>query len=584
MSAERDATTTGGGAARPWPAMGRARRMGPALLVVAALVAAGTVATVRAPGGPGQGQPPAGGATGSAAGAAARISVTYQQAKADGTTAAYDWGPGCDTSTGRLRMPMVGAPPCVALSTKPNGGATWSGVTGTTITVAYYEPAPGGLTTALASATDSPQAVLETVRAFTAMLNRVVPLDGRKVVVVPFQATGGSDDAVAGRADAISVAQDLHAFASLGGPQQTSAYEDELARLHVLCLACGLSVPYSGYQQDAPYLWGALPSPDTLITDALDLVVSQLMGKDAAYAGEASMRRRRRSFAMVHYDQNPPIYGALNQQLTRQFASTGLRIVDNESYLLDLPELPQEAATIAARLKSSDATTVIFAGDPIMPIYLTRAAAAIGYFPEWVITGTVLTDTTTLGRLYDQQEWAHAFGISSLPVPTPPSQAQARTLFEWYYGRPPAAAKTASLVLEPIELMFVGAELAGPDLTPTTFQQGLFHMPPSGGGPTDPRIGFGPNGPPPLPAYSSPADFTLIWWDPGATGVDEEGVSGTGMYRYVDGGKRYPAGRPLRATVRFFDRTGSVTGYPVPPPGSRPPSYPPWPGSPAAAR
>ncbi|MDA8367578.1 MAG: ABC transporter substrate-binding protein [Actinomycetota bacterium] len=578
MTDEGNAVSPDGGV-RPWPAIGWVRRMGPAVLVVLLLVAAGTVATVHSRVGSGPGvASQGGGAEGSAAG----IAVTYQQAKAAGTTANYDWGPGCDTSTGRLKMPMVGAPPCVALSNKPNGGATWSGVTGSTITVVYYVPAPGGLTTSLAGATDSTQAQLATVQAFTAMLNRIVPLDGRKVVVVPFQATGGSDDPVAGRADAISVAQDLHAFASLGGPQQTSAYEDELARLHVLCLACGLSVPYSGYQQDAPYLWGALPSPDTLLTDALQLVVSQLVGKDAIYAGESAMRHRKRTFAMVHYDQNPPIYGALNQKLTREFAATKLRLVDNESYLLDLPELPQEAATIAAHLKASNATTVIFAGDPIMPIYLTKAAAAIGYYPEWVITGTVLTDTTTLGRLYDQQEWAHAFGISTLPVPLPPAQAQARTLYEWYYGKAPAAAKTVSLILEPIELLFVGAELAGPDLTPTTFQQGLFHMPPTGGGPTDPRIGFGPNGPPPLPAYSSPADFTLIWWDPTATGVNEEGAYGTGMYRYVDGGRRYPAGKPVGGTVHFFARAGSVTGYAEPPPGSRPPSYPPWPGSPTA--
>ncbi len=578
MTEDRDAVRSDT-AARPWPAIGWVRRLGPAILVVLLLVAAGTVATVRDRGGSVTGgQATSGGSGGSAAG----IAVTYQRARSAGRTADYNWGPGCDTSTGRLKLPMVGAPPCVAVSTKPNGGATWSGVTATTITVVYYVPAPGGLTTALASATDSTQATSATVQAFTAMFNRIIPLNGRKVVVVPFQATGGSDDPVAGRADAISVAQDLHAFASLGGPQQTSAYADELARLHVLCLACGLSVPYSGYQQDAPYLWGALPSPDTLLTDALQLVVSQLLGKDAVYAGETSMRHRKRTFAMVHYDQNPPIYGALDQKLTREFASTKLRLVDNESYLLDLAELPQEAATIAAHLKASNATTVIFAGDPIMPIYLTKAAAAIGYYPEWVITGTVLTDTSTLARLYDQKEWAHAFGISSLPVPVPPSQAQARTLYEWYYGKAPAASKTASLILEPIELMFVGAELAGADLTPTTFQQGLFHMPPTTGGPTAPRIGFGPNGPPPLPAYSSPADFTLIWWDATAKGVDEEGAYGTGMYRYVDGGKRHAAGKPVSGTVPFFVRAGSVTGYATPPPGSRPPSYPPWPGSPAA--
>ena len=67
---------------------------------------------------------------------------------------------------------------------------------------------------------------------------------------------------------------------------------------------------------------------------------------------------------------------------------------------------PQEAsvtrAAIAAssRLKEAKVTSVVFLGDPIMPIYLTKAATDQDYFPEWIITGTVLTDSTTLGRVH----------------------------------------------------------------------------------------------------------------------------------------------------------------------------------------
>ena len=77
---------------------------------------------------------------------------------------------------------------------------------------------------------------------------------------------------------------------------------------------------------------------------------------------------------------------------------------------------------------------MVFAGDPIMPIYLTRACADIGYFPEWIITGIVLTDTSTLGRYYDQSEWAHAFGVTSLAVPVPVAAGDAYRLYRWWYG------------------------------------------------------------------------------------------------------------------------------------------------------
>ena len=64
-------------------------------------------------------------------------------------------------------------------------------------------------------------------------------------------------------------------------------------------------------------------------------------------------------------------------------------------------------------------TTVLFAGDPLTPGYLTKEATAQKYFPEWVVLGAAYSDTSLFGRGYDQQQWKHAFGVSSLYVPTP---------------------------------------------------------------------------------------------------------------------------------------------------------------------
>jgi hypothetical protein len=302
------------------------------------------------------------------------------------------------------------------------------------------------------------------------------------------------------------------------------------------------------------------------------------------YAGEAAFRHERRVFATVSYTQEPPVYNALTEELAKFLAPTGLRVALQETYLLDVPELPSEAATIAAHLARVGATTVVFIGDPIMPIYLTRAAAAIGYYPEWVISGTVFTDTSTLGRYYDQREWSHAFGISALAVPTPIAQSDAYRLYRWYYGTVPPAPRTATVVLPGIEELFNGIELAGPHLTPSRYEQGLFRLPPAGGGTTTPLVAFGDQGAPPLPAYSSPADYTYIWYDASATGTDEEGVAGRGMVRFVDGGRRYASTTVPAQAVPMFVKAGSILQYPVPPPADRPPSYPPWPGSPVTRR
>jgi hypothetical protein len=576
---EATGTTT-----RPWPRVGRLRRMGPALLVVVALVAAGVVATTHrgGAGGPGASK---GAATGPSNPADARgLPVTYAEAKKQGRVADYHWATGCDTSTGRLSLPTVYAPPCVPAFHGSNGGATGPGVTGSTVTVVYYVAPPGDLASAIEGAAGTPATNVATARNYVAMFNRIYPLDGRKVVLVPYDATGDSDDAVAARADAIRVAQQIHAFASIGGPAQTPAYEDELARLHVLCLSCGLGATYTSYQQDAPYLWGLLPTPDTLLNDAFRYIFSQLQNRDAVYAGEASFRRHKRVFALVHYDTSPPVYTSLTAELDHEITKAHLKLALNESYLLDLSELPSEAATIAEHLKRSGTTTIIFAGDPIMPIYLTAACADIGYFPEWVITGTVFTDTSTLGRYYNQKEWAHAFGITSLAVPTPIALGDAYRLYRWYYGTAPPAPPTAPVLLPQSEELFDGIELAGARLTATTFAGGLFRLPPTGGGPTTPLAAYGYQGAPPRPSYATPADYTFVWYDATAKGTDEEGVYGSGMMRYVAMGRRYPATGGPTAPVPMFQLAGSVMEYPTYPPGAKPPTYPPWPGSPEADR
>ena len=110
-----------------------------------------------------------------------------------------------------------------------------------------------------------------------------------------------------------------------------------------------------------------------------------------------------------------------------------------------------------------------------------------------------------------------------------------------------------------------GVQLAGPDLTPSTFATGLFRAPPAGGGPTSPLDAYGYQGAAPLPSYSSPADYTFLWYDATAKGPDEEGVDGTGSdalreRRHALQGGVVPAG-----PVPMFSVAGSVTSYASPP-------------------
>src|SRR6476646_8595504 len=66
--------------------------------------------------------------------------LSWSQAKAQGKTASINWGTRCDTSRGRLAYPSFFAGECYAPFTGSNGGATYQGVTPTTIKVVLYLP------------------------------------------------------------------------------------------------------------------------------------------------------------------------------------------------------------------------------------------------------------------------------------------------------------------------------------------------------------------------------------------------------------------------------------------------------------
>lgn len=558
--------------ATPPPRPSAVARFGPLTVI---LVAIGLVAVLASTG---RDQVDTEGGPSSVAGSAtAKLPIQFDQAQRDGALDDYDFGPSCDPATGRVKVPSVYAPPCLAARPEVKGGATYRGVTADTITVVAYVAADDDLAASLSSTLDSPEAARDTRNKLLAMMNDTFQTWGRKVKVVELKGSGS--DETSARADAVKVAEEIEAFASIGGPGQESAYAEELARRKVLCIGCGLSLPDSALQDNAPYLWGNLQTPEQYLLNLGDFIIERLLGEKAEFAGDAATRSRERVFGVVHFEQDPPVFGGVEDIVDKQGSERGYEAAVNLTYQLVIADLPEKARVLVARLKEKKVTSVVFLGDPIMPIYLTQAAEEQDYHPEWILTGTVLTDTTVFGRKYEPSQWAHAFGVSSLAARVPPDQGEAWRLHQWYYGSAPEATKTIGVINEPIRLFMLGVHMAGPDLTPQTFRDGLFAYPPSGGTPTSPRISFGDHGLFGAPDYNAVDDMQVVWWDAKATGTDEQGAEGTGMMAYADGGKRYLPGEMPSTPANVFDPEGAVNLYEEVPASDAPPTYPsPGPG------
>jgi hypothetical protein len=131
-------------------------------------------------------------------------------------------------------------------------------------------------------------------------------------------------------------------------------------------------------------------------------------------------------------------------------------------------------------MKADGVTTVICGCDPIFPVFLSGVAARENYFPEFIIAGTALTDADIVGQLWNQEFASHAFGVSPLQEFVPPTQTIAYAAFKSV--RPDAEpAFSVDLIYYQMYMMAIGIQMAGPNLTPETFQRGMYDYPPQSG-------------------------------------------------------------------------------------------------------
>jgi hypothetical protein len=487
-----------------------------------------------------------------------------------------DWGPNCDTTTGRVKLPTIYAPPCVQPFSGDNGGATSPGVTADAITVAVYVAQPDPLQQALvggAGATASPETNADTAVDFGKLWAAHTETYGRKVDFVKFKATGGPTDEAAAKADAIKIATDIKPFAVFGGPTQTTAFADELAARKILCLAtCSVTFPDSFTSSREPYLWLFTPGSTQSATLSAEFIGKELKGGKAIHGGDA-VKNKKRVFGVLHYDTADGQYAQGFQTFKEQLGKYDVKLATEISFPLDLNRAPELARSAIAQLKSAGVTSVILNADPLMPKYFTQEATRQGYFPEWVIGPSLFVDYAVFGRTYDQQQWVHAFGVSFSAARGDQKTQDAYNLYVWQYGREPQSNNYQILNLDAATLM-TGAQLAGPILTPATFENGLFRAPVTGGGPTTPTISRGKHGLWPTTDWAGIDDATVVWWNPKASGVNENGNNGAGLYEFADQGKRYRPGQFPKGESGLFDPATSVLLFKEIPASDRPPVYP----------
>jgi hypothetical protein len=499
--------------------------------------------------------------------------LPFSVAEAEGID--VDWPDTCDTERGTVAYPSFFAPECSAPFEGDNGGATEQGVTEDSIKVVWYlppdvDPVIDFISEGISDDTNADTRA--TVEGFNVFFAHFSETYGREVDLEFYEATGTSDDEIAARADAVAIAEDVQPFMVLNGPQLTSAFEEELAARGVSCLQCGPTQPQSFYEDTDPSLLSISMNAEQGQYHTAAFLGRELAGLPAAFAGD-DLAETERVFGLVYLNS---IEGAEESLSTFEdrLDEQGVTLAESVGY--DSPiTLQTTAASVIAKLKDEGVTTVLFSGDPVAPRELTREATAQDYFPEWVITpSSVLVDTNVFARTYDQEQWSHAFGVSTGAAKTDPSTQGSAFLYQWYFGEEPPADDTVALLSAQLNTFYNVVQGVGPNLTRQGFRDTIFAAAPTPSAVTQPSLSWGDKGIWPDTDWLGIDDTTLIWWNPDAQGPDERGDVAAGMYEFVDGGARYlpddwPEGDP-----GLFDEAGAVTIYEEPPPGEEIPDYP----------
>ena len=503
----------------------------------------------------------------------------HAEAVEAGMADTIDWTDRCDTSTGTYAYPSPYAMPCVAPFEGDNGGVTAKGVTGGTIRVVVYQAQDDDaiiqFIAGAVQADDTNADQQDTIARIAEMFEAYAEMYGRTVEFVYYTATGLANDSVAARADAAAIAE-LEPFAVWGSPAFAGRpFAEELAAREVMCLCTG-GGDVEFVTERAPYLVTLVPSTAQGRAHLVEFIGKRLAGQNAVHSGEFTEVPRR--IALVYIETDDLSADGARQLADAVSTEYGVDLVDLVPYTIDPATLQEQAATIIARLASNDVTTVIFSGDPVAPISLTQEATAQDWFPEWVVAGTGYTETTAFARLYDQQQWAHAFGSAWYSAPVELEKAGAYRRYLWFHGEEPTARETINDLEGTISFLYYWIQATGPNLSPQTFVDTMFSFPANDASPlTSVRLSWGAKGiwaPEFEPDFYGVDDQAEIWWDPTAVGVDEIGRDGTGMWRYVAGGRRYLPGERPAEPAAFFVEDGSVTRYTELPPGEELPDYP----------
>ncbi len=363
------------------------------------------------------------------------------------------------------------SPPCIAYWKGDNGGATATGVTANQILLVHGSTTDTGSPTKPDDAADLLQFFNDRFETYQ-----------RKVVMKQFAPSGTATGTTGLVADANAVA-DMQPFAETGYADwvegQGQVFYDQLARRHVITLEETITDEHwqgdAHFAKFAPYQWAYTLQPDEAQRATGNFICADLKGKPASHGGPSVITKTRKfGIAVVHYTD-----GSVNVDpsiVENQLTACG---APWKEYDFNFTDNASNTDPQVAAMQSTDGITTVLClcdGNQEILDYMEPAGKA-GYYPEWIFSqnSAISEDQSAFAaaETFDQEEGKYVLGLRYFNK----AQTAADNPAVWA-GRSVDPAFVPSENPEPFYhnmlLFFSGIQMAGPRLTPETFQAALF--------------------------------------------------------------------------------------------------------------
>jgi hypothetical protein len=463
------------------------------------------------------------------------------------------------------------SPPCVAFFDGDNFGSTYQGVTGEEIRLVYYFdgniqelgcsggtcPRPTEVIYDLfepenpddADNENSKHLIVKAMRVWQRYFNERFQTYGRLVhFYVAFGPTSQPPTPEERRADAAEIYAKVKPFAVISDANDNQdAFLQALAQKDVLNFGALFGRPREFFEQFPKLIWGYLPSIEQQSEQFASYVCQKVAPHPSALNGNTNTTPGNdtgapRTIGVIQTsDKNHPEFLQFSNEVRKKIADCGVKIAATSyfphcCYAKDNSVTHEYANADMAEFQQKGITTILWLGG--VEGYYGPAADAIGYQPEWIILGDSQLEGNNPPRLMSANNTWNGRAIAVSPQVFTPSLSQQicyQAFREVDQGYPEADLGFTCPYYTNLFQFFVGVQVAGPRLGPTSIDKGFHAIPAVQSG--DPRVAacFYLSG-----DYTCVKDAVAEIWDVNGAAP---GDSRPGCWRAIENGKRYLAGK-----------------------------------------